>query len=309
MDAIWADVPAGVRGFLLVLAALVVGFSSVPLVAKALGRGERMGDYWDRTRGWWMVCTVGVLGVLGGPMVLRALLLGVALLALLELLPLVRPLPGNALRAAAIASVLLAGGLWAVSLGPAWLAPMVPGLLIPMTALLSEEPVDVSGRMGGTLLAAVLALALMPQALLLEHVTPQGGFAGWFLFFLFVTQMNDLLQYSAGKLFGRRPIAPRVSPKKTWEGFVGGWILTVGAAALIAPLLTPLGFGRAAVVGAVIAPLGLLGDLTVSAWKRSAGASVTGSLLPGFGGVLDRFDSLLYVAPLAAAALDAGVLA
>src|SRR5690606_15731572 len=118
------------------------------------------------------------------------------------------------------------------------------------------------------------------------------------LYLVFLTQFNDVAQYTWGRLFGRRPIVPVVSPKKTWEGFLGGLLTTTVAAVLVAPLVTPFDWQQAAASGLMIAAAGFIGDVTVSAVKRDLGVKDTGSLIPGHGGIMDRIDSLTFTAPL-----------
>jgi phosphatidate cytidylyltransferase len=119
------------------------------------------------------------------------------------------------------------------------------------------------------------------------------------LFFLvFLTQSNDVAQYFWGKLLGRRPVVPKVSPKKTWEGLIGGVLTTVLISALIAPWLTPLSMTMSLLAGLIIGIGGFIGDINISALKRDIGVKDSGSLIPGHGGILDRVDSLSYTAPL-----------
>ncbi|HSG94271.1 MAG TPA: phosphatidate cytidylyltransferase, partial [Afifellaceae bacterium] len=99
-------------------------------------------------------------------------------------------------------------------------------------------------------------------------------------------------------LFGRRQVAPTVSPNKTVEGLAGGILVTALIAALVGPFITPLSAGFCAFLGAALALGGFLGDLTISGVKRDLGLKDTGTLLPGHGGILDRIDSLVFTAPL-----------
>jgi len=131
----------------------------------------------------------------------------------------------------------------------------------------------------------------------LNVATPAGG-AGLLVFLLFLTQFNDVAQYVWGKLTGRLKIIPSISPNKTWEGFLGGFVTTVALAAAIAPWLTPFNTTLALGAGALIATLGFVGDITVSAIKRDLGIKDTGAMLPGHGGILDRIDSLTFTAPI-----------
>ena len=122
------------------------------------------------------------------------------------------------------------------------------------------------------------------------------------LFILLLVWLADGGAYFAGKAFGRVKLAPEISPKKTWEGVVGGMLLVAllaTAAAMIRDIdlevLVPFGLG----IGAI----SIVGDLTVSMFKRTAGLKDSGTLFPGHGGVLDRIDSIAAAAPLFALGL------
>ncbi len=125
------------------------------------------------------------------------------------------------------------------------------------------------------------------------------GLPAWLLLAIGATWAADVGAYVVGSLAGRRKIAPRISPGKTWEGTFGGF----GAAALaVLGIAALFGLGRpeAAVAAVAIGPVAFAGDLLESWLKRRAGVKDSGSLFPGHGGMLDRLDSLLAVAPLVA---------
>jgi phosphatidate cytidylyltransferase len=105
-------------------------------------------------------------------------------------------------------------------------------------------------------------------------------------------------QYLLGNLLGRHRIIPRISPNKTWEGFLGGVVTTVLLAVWLSGWLTPMRWQWALLAGLLISVAGYMGDVTISALKRDIGVKNTGTLLPGHGGILDRIDSLSYTAPL-----------
>jgi phosphatidate cytidylyltransferase len=107
----------------------------------------------------------------------------------------------------------------------------------------------------------------------------------------------DVGSLAIGGWLGRHPLAPRVSPNKTWEGFVGGAVLAVVASAAITGQMHPWTPAKAALLGVVAAVLAPVGDLAQSLVKRDIGLKDIGTLLPGHGGVLDRFDGLLFVLP------------
>lgn len=138
---------------------------------------------------------------------------------------------------------------------------------------------------------------------------------GWLVLLAVLTELNDSAQAWWGRNFGSRRMAPRISPRKTWVGLAGGVATTVAAAVLLAPLVTT--YGRAVpavagasqgiagrpwtwsiVVGLLVGLAGTVGDLAASVLKRRAGVKDSGTLLPGHGGLLDRFDSLAVSAPV-----------
>lgn len=120
----------------------------------------------------------------------------------------------------------------------------------------------------------------------------------WLVFGVFITWANDTTAYFTGVTLGRHRLWPRLSPKKTWEGTVAGWL----GAALMGGLITwlsplQLGFLFGFWIGAVSGIFALFGDLSVSMFKRQVGVKDSGWLFPGHGGVLDRMDSILFVLP------------
>jgi phosphatidate cytidylyltransferase len=131
-----------------------------------------------------------------------------------------------------------------------------------------------------------------------EANNPNAGGAGLVLFLVFLTQFNDVAQYVWGKNLGRHKIIPKVSPNKTWEGFLGGVATTTLLSVLLSHWLTPMPWTVAIAAGLLISIAGFIGDVTISALKRDIGLKDSGSMLPGHGGILDRIDSLTYTAPL-----------
>ena len=147
-------------------------------------------------------------------------------------------------------------------------------------------------------MACVYCVSHAPALLMLGPIPGYQGNGATLLFYLvLVAQLNDVMQYVWGKLVGKRPVAPTVSPNKTWGGFIGGTLtaVAVGTALYWATPFTPL---AAAAMSLAITLLGFLGGLVMSAIKRDRGVKDYGTLIEGHGGVLDRIDSLIYVAPL-----------
>ncbi len=113
------------------------------------------------------------------------------------------------------------------------------------------------------------------------------------LWLVLITELNDIFQFTWGKLTGKHKILPSVSPNKTVEGFVGGLVSTVALGYVLAFLL-PVSAEKAALLAGVMAFTGFMGDVTVSAIKRDLGIKDMGSSIPGHGGVMDRIDSLAF---------------
>jgi phosphatidate cytidylyltransferase len=113
------------------------------------------------------------------------------------------------------------------------------------------------------------------------------------LWLVLITELNDIFQFTWGKLFGKHKIIPSVSPNKTVEGFVGGLVTTTAVGYGLA-FLIPVSSEKAAFLAAVLAFTGFMGDVTVSAIKRDLGIKDMGTSIPGHGGVMDRIDSLAF---------------
>lgn len=172
----------------------------------------------------------------------------------------------------------------------------------------AEAPIGASSA-GAAMLPATLFGAVYPSSLLaflLDLRAARGpGVADLDAFFLtlavFVLVWSaDTAAYYVGRSLGKRPLAPAASPKKTWEGAIGGVVGALAAAiALKLLVLDVLPWLHAGAIGLIAGILGPLGDLAESTMKRHVGVKESGSLLPGHGGMLDRFDAMTLVAPAA----------
>ena len=111
--------------------------------------------------------------------------------------------------------------------------------------------------------------------------------------------LNDTMAYIGGKWTGKHKLAPTISPKKTWEGTLTGFIFAALTSLVLSELLFDLGIIHALLLGGLISAAATTGDLLESALKRDAGVKDSGSLLPGHGGILDRFDAALFAIPVA----------
>lgn len=119
----------------------------------------------------------------------------------------------------------------------------------------------------------------------------------WVFLALLVTFGSDTAAYFVGRALGRHKLAPRISPGKTWEGTIAGFLGAIIVALLFTlptPLQLPIGCGQAILLGFLVSLFGQLGDLAESLLKRNTGIKDSGSLLPGHGGFLDRIDSIVF---------------
>lgn len=147
--------------------------------------------------------------------------------------------------------------------------------------------------MGIFYVAYPMALLLFIPILITGEWQPES-----FLFYLFIVWGNDVFAYLTGIAFGKHKMAPRISPKKSWEGFAGG---VAGAMAMgaIGSFVVGGPLGMWLGLAAVVAITSVFGDLVESMFKREAGIKDSGKIMPGHGGVLDRFDALLISSPFA----------
>ena len=117
---------------------------------------------------------------------------------------------------------------------------------------------------------------------------------------LFLIWASDIGAYAAGKTFGKHKMAPQISPGKTWEGWAGGFVLTLVVGWALGFMLPDMPLTHRLVAAGVVAVFAPLGDLAESMLKRSVGVKDSGSIMPGHGGLLDRFDAFLLVLPVLA---------
>jgi len=169
-------------------------------------------------------------------------------------------------------------------------------LLIAVNVLLSD-------RVGAPLLADTAAALLAPVyiGLPLGCLVGVHAIAGREAVFLLIggVALSDTAQYYSGRTFGRTPLAPLRSPKKTREGALGGFIVSPLILGVVGPLILPaFPWWWHASLGLGLVATGIIGDLFESMLKRAADMKDSGTLIPGHGGVLDRIDALLFAAPV-----------
>ena len=153
---------------------------------------------------------------------------------------------------------------------------------------------------------AIILLGLLyislPMAMLnmLPFVHNKGFFPLRVFGLLFLVWASDIGAYAVGRTFGKRKLAPKISPGKTWEGWAGGFVMTLLVGWAIGFMLPDVPLLHRLVAAGVVAIFAPLGDLAESMLKRSVGVKDSGSIMPGHGGLLDRFDAFLLVLPVLA---------
>lgn len=231
-----------------------------------------------------------------------------------------------ALATVALLTVVVLMGAWEWSAFLKWTEPLLRvafvaliAVLLPLAWLATRTPAGLEVLLGVTLLwwlaalvwivaaprrvgawSAALAglLSLVPAWLALTRLRLQAAHgAEWVLFALVLVWMADIGAYFCGRRFGRRRLAPAVSPGKTWEGAVGG-LTASGIVAVIGAVRFRLPLGQFLVLCLAAVAFSIVGDLTESLLKRFAGMKDSGTLFPGHGGVMDRIDSVTGAVPV-----------
>ena len=122
--------------------------------------------------------------------------------------------------------------------------------------------------------------------------------------FYFILWSNDTGAYLTGKAFGKHKLFERISPNKTWQGSIGGALLSVGISVIMGLTFNSISLWKWIGIGIIISIFGSMGDLAQSLFKRSMGVKDSGKIMPGHGGILDRFDGLLIASPFVYAFLS-----
>lgn len=263
---------------------------------------------------WWVLVilwsTAATLGQLG----MAALLATASLLAMREYLNLMSKRDSIEMSAKGCLVIVGVTHYLLIILGHSdaakWFLPTAGIVLLGAAQAMTGQPDNFVRRTAGMYWGAMLMIYALSHALLLleiqSEVQPIVGVAGWFLFLVLLTEMNDIMQAIVGRKFGKTKIAPIVSPNKSLEGLAGGVVTTIGLSIILAPLLTSLTTGRgrtegillSSMAGVAISLSGYLGDINMSCIKRDAGVKDGSTMLPGMGGIIDRIDSLTFTAPV-----------
>jgi phosphatidate cytidylyltransferase len=178
---------------------------------------------------------------------------------------------------------------------------LMVGLVLTALAVVGWRLVDGPAGFAPDITAAVFTAVYVPflAGFTILMDAPHDG-ARRVATFVIVVVCNDVGGYAAGVLFGKHPMAPKISPKKSWEGMAGSLTAcAVGGAICVAVMIDGGAWWQGALMGLALSVASTVGDLGESVLKRDLGVKDMGTLLPGHGGIMDRLDSLLVAAPIA----------
>lgn len=281
--------------------------------ATAEFRVNRLGSL----RSWWMIVLIFSAALLLGRVGIILFFTLVSLLAVREYMTLTKAPYANFGLAPFAVAITLLNYLWIYLDWQRMFLVFVPlaGLI-----LLSVRMVIQDRGKDFLLTAASLHWGLLLTVYSISHAAlllnlpdasqPVGEGVGWVLYLLVLTSLSDISQALIGRRWGKRPVAPVLSPHKTQLGLWGGVAVTTSLGVLLAPYLTSLpdaelpgwksspSFMPGLLAGFMIGLAGYFGDITISGVKRDVNVKDSGTLLPGQGGLLDRIDSLTFTAPL-----------
>jgi len=257
-----------------------------------------------RIRSWWMMILVGGGALLAGRLAIILLFAGISFLALREF---VTRAPARRMdHSALFVGFFLALPVQYVLIGIGWSGLF--SIWIPVYCFLAQAIVaalftdtnhflDRIATMQWGLMVCVYCVSYIPALMTLRIPGYESRAALLILFVVLIAQVSDVSQYCWGKLIGRHPVLPTISPSKTVEGLVGGVLSATLLGALLRSI-TPFTVWQAGFMAFLIAILGFLGGLVMSAIKRDRGIKDWSHLIEGHGGMLDRVDSLCFSGPI-----------
>lgn len=284
----------------------VLLFASVAVfVLKRANPGKDYTELAQRTSSWWVMITIFAIAILLDRVTGIVFLAFVSFMALKEYFSLV---PTRRADRRVIFWAYLAIPLQYYWVHEYWYGMFIVFIPVWVFLFLPLRMLTIGNTEGFVKAAGTLQWGLMLTVFNLSHAAylmslprldrADTGSVGLLLFLIILTQFNDVAQYVWGKSIGGKKVMPKVSPGKTWAGFLGGVGSTAALGLFLAPHLTMLEGWHQIAAGALIAVAGFVGDVTVSAVKRDLGVKDFSSFIPGHGGILDRVDSLTFSAPV-----------
>lgn len=297
-------------GGTLTLSSIITG--AARMVVRNPNQQATVANLADRVKAWWIMATLLASAFLAGATATVVLFAMISLACLREFLTITSIGRHDRTMLLAAFYLILPAQYWFVSQGSYWpfllFIPVCAFLVFPVLAAFTPNIKEFLVRIAETqwaLMICIYGISYVPALLTMPvsghwrlkdmDSTKQAALLAVYL--ILITEFSDIMQYVFGKLLGKHPILPAISPAKTIEGLVGGLF---SATALGAGLgwITPFTHRQSAGLAFVIAFAGFLGGLVMSAIKRDRGIKDWGHLIPGHGGMLDRMDSLCFAAPV-----------
>lgn len=255
--------------------------SAIQFVAR-----RSIGSIWQTYRGWLVMAPLALAVVFAGCVAFFA---GVLLVAIFAFREFARASGVN--RDGWLVGV-VCGAIVVTTIAPEAFACAIAAIcLVPIArnTFRGELPRIALATLGFVLLWMFSHLALLANL---------SNAYGYVCFVIFATQVNDIAAFTFGRLFGRRRLRSEISPNKTWQGALGAFLVSMTLPWLLRFSFPQSGATQLLVTGLIIGIGAQLGDLTVSLFKRDLGVKDMGAAIAGHGGILDRIDSLIFVAPL-----------
>jgi phosphatidate cytidylyltransferase len=258
----------------------------------------------DRILSWWAIILAGVGALLAGRIALILLFAFVSAAALREFMIQTRLIQTNRVSAFLCFLVALPVQYLLIALDASvpfliWI-PLFGFLALPVFSAFFSRTEEFIERSAATLLGlmvCVYGISHIPALMMLRRTGYEDRTPLLVVFIVVIAQAGDILQYVWGKLLGKHPIAPLLSPSKTVEGLLGGVLSAIAVGVLLSPV-TPFSKAQSALMACVVAIFGFLGGLVISAMKRDLGIKDWSGFIRGHGGILDRLDSLCFSGPV-----------
>ncbi len=302
MDIFGYYIPIELFFILCIIFVVLIICSSTFWIISLMNKSDSVSELVVRTNSWWKMA-VGITIVATAPAIIGTIVLAyVVFVALREMLSII-PLR-TADRTVLVASYFAIPIQFYLAYKNYYylfqiFIPLVMFISVSVILVLTGETNRIGRSMAIIPTTLMLTVYMPSHMVLLFHVSVPGftvGAGGLIIFLIMITAFNDIFQFTWGKLLGKRKILPKISPNKTWVGFIGG-VFTSGVLGGALSFLTPLDYINCFYIGLSLSIIGFIGDSIISAVKRDLKIKDTDDLIPGHGGAMDRLDSIVLTTP------------
>ena len=302
MDIFGYYIPIELLFILCAVFGVLIICSSIFGIISRKNKSDSISELVVRTNSWWKMA-IGITVVATAPAIIGTIVLAyVVFVALREMLSII-PLR-TADRTVLVASYIAIPIQFYLAYKNYYylfqiFIPLVMFISVSVILVLTGETNRIGRSMAIIPTTLMLTVYMPSHMVLLFHVSVPGftvGAGGLIIFLIMITAFNDIFQFIWGKLLGKRKILPRISPNKTWVGFIGG-VFTSGVLGGALSFLTPLDYINCFYIGLSLSIIGFIGDSIISAVKRDLKIKDTDDLIPGHGGAMDRLDSIVLTTP------------